>query len=122
MTTNLDILPQSSIRGEISRRRSPYVREKIPVARQSEYEADGWILDKQLKGHIWMRQPKRHDIAFEDRVWAMCALLGFQHLSKNRSLRICYGRQDNESKQIDVLAADEEVVLVIECKSSDAHQ
>jgi DNA sulfur modification protein DndB len=116
----LKLLPQSGIRSELARRLSPYVREKIPTGRQAEYEADGWVLDKALKNQIWMRKLKRHDVAFEDQVWALCARLGFTALSSGRDLRISYGKGENESKQIDVLAADEEVVLVIECKSSEA--
>jgi DNA sulfur modification protein DndB len=115
-----NLLPQSSIRNEIVRRLSPYVKEKIPTARQAEYEADGWVLDKALKSQVWMRKVKRHDVAFEDQVWVLCARLGFPHLSSDRALRISYGKGDNETKQIDILAADDEVVLVIECKSSEA--
>lgn len=122
MTDQFELLPQSSIRNEIARRLSPYVKEKIPNARRAEYEDLGWVLDKQLKAQVWMRRLKSHDVAFEDQVWAMCARLGFPHLSKDRSLRIRYGKSNSESKQIDVLAADDEVVLVIECKSSEAEQ
>lgn len=120
MTNELNLLPQSRIGSEITRRLSPYVKEKIPTARQSEYEADGWVLDKALKNQVWMRKVKRHDLAFEDQVWALCARLGFPHLSSDRALRISYGKGDNETKQIDILAADDDVVLVIECKSSEA--
>lgn len=120
MTIQFDLVSPGDLRKEISSRLSPYVREKIPNARQAEYESDGWVLDKALKGHVWMRKLKRHDVAFEDRVWAMCAQLGFQHLNRDRNLALRYGKALNETKQIDVLAADDEVVLVIECKSSEA--
>lgn len=122
MTGELDLLPQSSIRSETAKRLSEYIKEKIPVARQAEYEAEGWVLDKTLKTQVWMRKPKKHDVAFEDQVWAMCARLGFTQLSRHRTLRILYGNGENERKQVDVLAADDEVVLVVECKSSEAEQ
>lgn len=120
MTDQFNLLPQSSIRTEIARRLSPYIKAKIPTARQPEYEADGWVLDKALKHQVWMRKLKRHDVAFEDQVWALCARMGFPYLSSDRALRISYGKGENETKQIDILAADDEVVLVIECKSSEA--
>jgi len=124
MTEPIEFLPSGQIRAETARRLAPYLREKIPTARQAEYEGNGqgWVLDKSLKGAVWMRKPKRHDVAFEDRVWAMCARLGFTSLSKDRLLRISYGKAENERKQVDVLAVDDEVALVIECKSSDAEQ
>lgn len=122
MIDSVPLLPQSQIRAEITRRLSPYVRVKIPAARQAEYEDLGWVLDKKLKTQVWMRRLKSHDVAFEDQVWAMCARLGFTALSKDRSLKIPYGKAANETKQIDVLAADDDVVVVIECKSSEAEQ
>lgn len=122
MSENLELIPIAGIRSELQRRQDPYIKHKIPSARQAEYEMDGWVLDKKLKSEVWMRKLKRQDVAFEDRVWAMCARLGFDKLSSGRDLRIGYGKSPNESKQVDVLAADDEVVLVIECKSSDAEQ
>ncbi|WP_285115958.1 DGQHR domain-containing protein [Leifsonia sp. fls2-241-R2A-40a] len=122
MTALLELIPQRSVKRETTRRLSPYLREKIPIIRRAEYEADGWVVDKFLKNDVWMRKLKAHDLAFEDKVWAVCARLGFQHLSKGRTLRIPYGKGANESKQVDVLAADDEVVLVIECKSSESEQ
>ncbi len=125
MTDPFDVLDTpAEIRRELVKRRDAYIREKIPTARQSEYEenGEGWVLDKPLKAQVWMRKPKTHDVAFEDRVWAMCARMGFTVLSRDRNLRIPYGKLDNEKKQVDVLAADDEVVLVVECKSSEAEQ
>ncbi len=120
MNEIVDLISERSIRNEITNRLSPHIREKIPAARQAEYENLGWVLDKRLKKDVWMRKVKSHDVAFEDTVWAMCAKLGFQQLNRGHNTRIPYGKQSNEAKQIDVLAADEEVVLVIECKSSGA--
>lgn len=122
MTEDFDLLQDSAIQKEIALRRSPYIREKIPAARQAEYEDAGWVLDKALKSGVWMRKLKSHEVAFEDEVWAMCARLGFTQMSRNRSLRIQYGKTPNESKQVDVLAIDDEVVLVVECKSSNKDQ
>lgn len=118
----LDLMPTTNIRRESTKRLSEYVRETIPSSRREEYETQGWVLDKVLKSSLRMRRVKRHDVAFEDRVWAMCARLGFQNLNKGRKFTLQYGQSENERKQIDVLAADDDVVLVIECKSSLAEQ
>lgn len=122
MIESLDLLQEAEIRREIVSRRSPYVREKVPAARRAEFEDKGWVLDKALKTQVWMRKVKSHEVAFEDEVWAMCARLGFTRMSRNRSLRISYGKGENQTKQVDVLAVDDEVVLVIECKSSEKEQ
>jgi len=119
---NLPLLPSTQLRRETARRLSPYIKEKIPNARRAEYEDLGWVLDKQLKTHVWMRRVKSHDVAFEDQVWAMFARLGFTEMSRDRKLSIAYGKTEGERKQVDVLAADDDVVLVVECKSSEAEQ
>ncbi|GGI43939.1 DNA sulfur modification protein DndB [Agromyces flavus] len=121
-TVELDLLPATQLRAATARRLSRDLREKVPLARQGEYEANGWVVDKVLKSAVWMRRPKSHGLAFEDRVWAMCARLGFSSMNRTRELKIRYGKSDNETKQLDVFAADDDVVLVIECKSSDKDQ
>jgi len=97
---------------------SPDLFETVPPTRISEMEEDGWVLERRNKHSVRMRRPKPHDIAFEDRVWATFAKLGFTSLNKDRNLTLKYGSGDNERQQIDVFAADDEVVLIVECKSS----
>jgi len=118
--TDLDLITGAALRREITKRMQEDVKETISPALQSEYEEKGWVVNTRLKRSLRMRKRKRHDVAFEDRVWAMCARLGFTELNRGRDLRIPYGAGANETKQVDVLAADDEVVLVIECKSSMA--
>lgn len=112
------LLPRKSIPAETRRRLSPYIFESISPKLQEEYEEAGWVLDKKLKSKVKMRKVKSHDTAFEDRVWATMAKLSFQDLNKDRRCRVPYGPQPNEAQQIDVLAADDEAVLLIECKSA----
>ena len=81
-------------------------------------EENGWVVDQRNKRTVRMRKPKPHDIAFEDRVWAAFAKLGFTSLNKDRTFTLKYGAGDNECQQIDVFAADDDVVFVVECKSS----
>ncbi|MFI5562044.1 DGQHR domain-containing protein [Amycolatopsis japonica] len=66
-----------------------------------------------------MRKVKPHDIAFEDRVWAAFAKLHFTAINKGRYLNIQYGKADGQIRQVNVFAADEDVLLVVECKSSE---
>lgn len=118
LTLRDQLLPSKKIRAEITRRLSPYVFESIPPQMLSEYLDLGWVVDRRLKTRVKVRHPKSHDVAFEDRVWATMAKLNFTDLNQGRNFRLSYGASKNETQQIDVFAADDEVVLVIECKST----
>ena len=112
------LISDKKIRTEITRRLSPDVFESVPPQMVPEYLENGWIVDRRLKVKVKMRRPKSHDVAFEDRVWATMAKLNFTDLNRDRSFRVSYGFSQNESQQIDVFAADDEVVLLFECKST----
>ncbi|WP_162321826.1 DGQHR domain-containing protein [Nesterenkonia haasae] len=87
-----------------------------------EYVEAGWEHAKTLTYHYWIQRPKSHDASFEDRVWAMCASLGFSTLNNDRQMHIPYGKHETATKQVDVFAVDDEIALVFECKSSAAEQ
>lgn len=81
--------------------------------------SEGWELFAELKTKTKLTKKKPHDIAFEDKVWSLFALLGFKLLNKDRHLHIPYDKKDsNLTQQIDVFAKDDESVLIIECKSA----
>lgn len=113
-----NLLPTKGIAAETRRRLSPDLFQTVPPTRIPEMEESGWVLDKRNKRSVRMRKLKPRDVAFEDRVWAAFAKLGFTSLNRDRSLTLKYGAGDNECQQIDVFAADDDVVLVVECKSS----
>lgn len=114
------LLPRKSIPAETRRRISRDLFATVSPRLQEEYEEDGWVLDRKLKLKVKMRKLKPHDVAFEDRVWAAMARLNFPDLNRDRVFRMPYGSAPNELQQIDVFASDDEVVLVIECKSTEA--
>lgn len=115
---SLHLLPVKNIPAETRRRLATDEFVTVSPKVQSEYEDDGWVLDRRLKLKVKMRRRKRHDVAFEDRVWAAMAKLNFPELNKDRHLRLPYGSTPAEAQQVDVLAADDEVVLLIACKST----
>lgn len=112
------LLPEKSLPTETRKRLSPDLFKTVPPTQIPELEAQGWVVDKRNKRTVRMRKPKPHDVAFEDRVWATFAKLGFTSLNKDRSFALKYGSGDGEKQQIDVFAADDDVVLVVECKST----
>jgi len=113
------LLEPKKIPAEIRRRLSPDELIKIRKPLRQEYEQDGWELDTELKTALKMRRAKAPDVAFEDRVWAAMAKLNFTDLNADRNFRLPYGPGENDNKQIDVFAADDEVVLIIECRSTE---
>ncbi len=80
---NDHLLAFNKIKGETRKRLLPHAFETISKRKVEAYEADGWVVEKELKTRIKMRREKRHERAFEDRVWAMCAQLQFPHLNRD---------------------------------------
>jgi DNA sulfur modification protein DndB len=113
------LLLAKKIPAETRRRLSGDIILGVPKAKREEYEVDGWVVDQELKYKVKLRKAKSHDVAFEDRVWAAFAKLQFTHLNADRSFTLNSGSAANDSQQVDVFAADDEVVLVIKCKSTE---
>jgi DNA sulfur modification protein DndB len=107
------------IPAEVRRRVSPDQFVTVQFKQIAALEEDGWVVDKRNQRTVRMRKPKPHDIAFEDRVWAAFAKLDFFYLNRDRTFTLRYGTATGETQQVDVFAADDEVVLVVECKSSE---
>jgi DNA sulfur modification protein DndB len=84
-------------------------------------EADGWTVERTNKSTVRMRRPKSHDQLLEDDVWALLARIGFPAMSQGRLFKIPVTSKTERpaTKQIDVLAADDESVLVVECKTAE---
>lgn len=114
------LIEAKKIPAETRRRLVDYDEIGIPKTQREQYEADGWLFESELKTKLKMRKLKAHDLAFEDKVWAALARLQFTHLNAGRTFTLRYGDAAKETQQIDVFAADEEVVLVVECKSTQA--
>jgi DNA sulfur modification protein DndB len=115
-----EIVAEKSIGAETRKRLSPYRFETVPLSHQTDYEADGWVLNRKLRRSVVMRRRKPHDALFEDRVWAAMAKLNFLMLNKTRPFRLTDKPGINERLPINVFAADDEVALVIQCRSTQA--
>jgi DNA sulfur modification protein DndB len=114
------LLPVKGIAAEIRRRVASDLFSTVQAKSIPEMESEGWVVDKRNAKSVRMRKPKPHDVAFEDRVWAAFAKLNFTSLNRDRLFIVRYGDASGETQQVDVFAADDEVVLVIECKSCES--
>ncbi len=85
-----------------------------------EFLLEGWEeYGTPLKTKTRLRKPKTHSDQFEDDIWCQMYDLGFRHLNLDRHFCLPFGRLPDEKKQIDVIAVHEDIVLLIECKSSE---
>lgn len=105
----------------LKRKRSQsFVFEKFETELREKRESEGWLLDKILKNSVRMKKKKPLDELFEDEVWTLFASLGFTHMNRDRHLEMQYtGSGIGTTKQIDVLAVDEETIIFVECKCSN---
>ncbi len=80
---------------------------------------DGWSYsEKKYKTKIKLEKQKPNDEVFEDQVWCLFSSMGFTKMSAGRHFTLQYGKNEAEMQQIDVLAADDDVAIVVECKAT----
>lgn len=104
-------------------RSKTFIESKERRVALQELIEEGWEEYKSYKDNkfVGVRKNKKFDEVFEDRVWCLFARLGFTYLNKDRSFEMSYDYQNpNITQQIDVFAADEETVIIIECKAAEA--
>jgi DNA sulfur modification protein DndB len=107
---------------------------KIYVAKSSKFHSrnvehslveellkDGWEeYGEPLKTKTRLRKRKSHNIQLEDDIWCQLYRLGYRKLNVDENFCLPFGPDPSDKKQIDVVAIDEDSVLLVECKSSEA--
>ena len=101
-------------------RKNEYIYRKEYKSALADLESDGWEDVKEYadKKHIQVRKEKKFDEKFENKLWMLMYNMGFTELNKDRTFALEYDK-DGHTQQIDVFAADDETVLIIECKSAE---
>ncbi len=119
-TSALKLVTGSELDAELRLRRSQWLYRRVAHSEVAAHEADGWIRDRATATSARLRKAKPIDQALEDDVWSLLARLGFTQMSQGRRfvIPVANGPGLNVTKQIDVLAADDETALVVECKAS----
>lgn len=105
-----------------SLRSKTFIEAKERRCALPELIKEGWIENKKYKDErfVGVRKNKKFDEIFEDRVWSLFAKLGFTHMNKDRYFVMSYDYQNpSNTQQIDVFAADEETVIIVECKTAE---
>ncbi|WP_343303930.1 DGQHR domain-containing protein [Chitinophaga niabensis] len=116
------LLSGNDIGKELKLRRSDFYNESHPNNSTvlEEKILAGWHIKAELKTVTKIYKPKPSDIAFEDKVWSLFAMLGFNLMNKDRHFHLPYDKKNTSlTQQIDVFAKDDETVLIVECRSSN---
>ncbi|TGY44104.1 DGQHR domain-containing protein [Clostridium sartagoforme] len=102
-------------------RKKTYITSKQRKSALPELVQEGWHFLKEYKDtrFISVRKDKPYDEVFEDKIWLLFANMGFTHMNKDRHFKMQYDYQNSDiTQQIDIFAADDETVLIVECKAS----
>jgi DNA sulfur modification protein DndB len=101
-------------------KKSEYMVRSVDHSLVEDLIADGWEeFGKPLKTKTKLRKRKNFDKQFEDDVWCQMYDLGYRHLNIDRDFQLPFGPQSTDKKQIDVVAANDDTILIFECKSSE---
>ena len=106
--------------GKIQKKRNnPFEENTVDKSELSVWEKEGWEkAPSRLRKKVKIIKPKPHDVAFENKCWALMYDLGFRQLNKDDQFILPYGSSVHEKQQIDVFAINDDVAIIIECKSS----
>ena len=108
------------LKAEAAKRRKSSEEQTVAKSRVQFYIDNGWEVVNEMKRKFRMRRPWSHEQRLENQAWFLLYLLGYTEISSGRSFQVKIQRKGAEpyKKQIDVLAKDDETVVVAECKSS----
>lgn len=102
-------------------RAKEYIEKRVSNSERNFYLNNGYTIKKEGINKSTLIKAKKPYDAFEDEVWTIFYKMGFKHMNKDNSFSILYSPENNLSKQIDVVAIDDETCLLIECKESNRY-
>ncbi len=121
MATNWEVLASDEeLKKAAKERKSAVVEEKVSAEKVKSYENNGWeIVREYANGSAKMKKSKSIGDLFENEVWNIFYKMGFKVMNAKNDFKLDYAEGNSTSKQIDVVAIDDEVCLLIECKSTE---
>ena len=112
------LVKEKEIRSHLRVRSSDFIFETVDKRMLDDYNPDEWVEHKSNKRTVVLKKQKPHHVVFEDRLWSILARMGFTTLN-DKGFRLPYAVDESiPGKQIDAFAADDETIIVVECKSS----
>lgn len=104
-------------------RSKTYITSKERVGALDALIEEGWEYIKTYADEkfVSVKKNKPCDELFEDKVWSLFARMKFANMNSDRHFVMSYDpRNPNDTQQIDIFAADEESIIIVECKSSNS--
>lgn len=114
-----NLLPRAELIGIARKYSKEYDTKSITPAQLEEANAEGWRIVRKGRKSLRVAKDKKKADLLESRVWTLFYKMGFQHLSgKNGCILPLSGNSKaGPEDQIDVVAADSEVAIAVECKT-----
>ena len=95
---------------------------KIKTDDLPQYVDDGWEKSKEYKNpkYISVTRDKSIQEQFENKIWLLFVSMGFTNMNADSELYMPYDFHDESLvHQVDVLAVDDETVIMVECRATD---
>ncbi|NKC52265.1 type I restriction enzyme HsdR N-terminal domain-containing protein [Ochrobactrum cytisi] len=81
---------------------------------------EGWEeYGEPLKTKTRLRKQKAYDDQFKDDVWCQLYRLGYRALNVDPDFCLPFGSAPSEKKRIDIVAMNEDSVLLVDCQASE---
>ena len=118
--TNWDLIITGDELKEVAGPRGKeFIEKSVRNEDVDSYMNQGWTVKKANAKKTTIIKPKEVGDAFEDEVWSIFYNMGFKYMNKDNSFAVVYSTENGLSKQIDVVAIDDEICLLIECKEAE---
>lgn len=116
-----DLIEGEKAKVEYKRRILEYQPLKISQSEKEDYlNKPDYKIVRETKNLCYINKAKKKDELLEDKVWCLFYKMGFTKFNQGRQFEIHWSDKPGESKQIDVFCADDETVLLAECKKGYA--
>ena len=115
------LVDDKSILGKLYKaKKNEYQIISIDHSLVEDYKKKGWeTFGKPLKTKTKLRKRKKHSKQFEDDLWCQFYNLGYRYLNFDENFILPFSKNPEDTKQIDVIAINDETIFLIECKSSE---
>ena len=115
-----NLLAGAHLTKESRTRKQIQIFQSVPVHKIPEYIKDGWTVHHQGKNVARLKKPKSMDVTFEDQIWNILANMGFTYMNSGRLFKLPYSEDYRLTQQVDIIAIDDETILIIECKAAES--
>lgn len=117
-----NLLPRAELIGLSRKHSRDKDLKRITLSQEAETVAEGWRVVRRNRRSLLVAKGKRKSDLLESRVWMLFYRMGFQYLSGKNGCVLPFRKAEEKGPedQIDVVAADADVALAVECKSVEA--